>query len=888
MKRMLERRVTYRSRAAIGAQALLAALAVIAPPAIAQQQTVSFDIESQALASALLAFGRQAGLSVLAPSELVGGRTAPAVRGYISPAVALDQLLQGSGLSYRFVQDNAVRIIAAEAAARSPETLAPVGSSPDDTVIITGTHIRGVHPSSSPVEVYTAEEIERSGATTTEQFVSRMPQNVGKMPQYAAGTSTSRRNYDGVSSADLRGLGLGTTLTLVNGHRMAMSNAGQSADLSLIPVAAIERVEVLTDGASAIYGSDAIGGVINFILRRDFEGAEARLAQGGVTSGGMKQGDVSFAAGTRWGGGQGLASYSFHAASPLNREERDYSAAVGPGTLTPVDTRQSLFATTTQDFGDKLTVSLDLAGGERRIKNRSTYLQGSVTSQSRSNYGSRTRNISGALKADYRINDDLTAVADVAYSEVDVDGALDVFFYNARPQRRLVSDFSTHHTSLEYSAKLDGAAFALPGGAARFSIGVGQREESYSGQNFLSGLQSPNTLGRDSPYAFAELFLPVISAGQGVTLVQQLEVSLAGRYADYRDSSNPAAGRDFGDSTDPKIGIFWKPVDDLGLRATYGTSFRVPALTQIDPFGGSTYFTQEPIGGQQSVVFGLAGYSEPGLGPETARTYTVGFDYAPAALKNFRVRGTYYNIDYQDRIGTAPTGGFDEFSNPQLVPDVMYRPPSAAFIEEQLRAGSNIFNQPGFDLSDPAALAAMLYARSDVWVYDRRYRNLAISRQDGFDLSVSHRFATDIGEVSWGANATHVLNAEEQGSPRAFVLPAYDIPGEAPDWRGRAFAGVTAGGFNTTLSVNYIDDYANPWVTGSPQVDSWTTVDLVMSWELEAGGPRVSLTAQNLFDRDPPLLARGSGQVINVPIGFDAVNANPLGRFVMIGVTQKW
>ncbi|RYG30609.1 MAG: TonB-dependent receptor, partial [Burkholderiales bacterium] len=243
----------------------------------AQTQSYSFDIASQPLGSALLSLGRQADVSMLAATLLVEGKTGPAVRGQMTLAAALDLLLEDTGLAYVFVQSNAVRIIAKDHAQNGlPSTILPAGKqladeSPGDSgrdnVIITGTNIRGARPASSRVDTYTAKDIQKSGAVTTEQFAAKIPQNLGTFSQYAPGASTAGANADAVSSVDLRGLGVGTTLTLVNGRRVSLSNGGRSADISLIPAAALERVEVLTDGASAIYGSDAIGGVINFILR---------------------------------------------------------------------------------------------------------------------------------------------------------------------------------------------------------------------------------------------------------------------------------------------------------------------------------------------------------------------------------------------------------------------------------------------------------------------------------------------------------------------------------------------------------------------------------------------------------------------------------------------
>ena len=125
-----------------------------------------------------------------------------------------------------------------------------------------------------------------SGATSLDQFIRVLPQNFGGgstefttigLPY----DSNSRQNNTSGASANLRGLGSRGTLALINGNRMApTSEIGDFVGLSLIPMAAIERVEVQTDGASSIYGGDAVAGVINFILRDDFEGAETTASYG--------------------------------------------------------------------------------------------------------------------------------------------------------------------------------------------------------------------------------------------------------------------------------------------------------------------------------------------------------------------------------------------------------------------------------------------------------------------------------------------------------------------------------------------------------------------------------------------------------------------------------
>src|SRR5690606_7738103 len=93
-------------------------------------------------------------------------------------------------------------------------------------------------------------------------------------------------NYSGGSTPNLRGLGPGSTLTLINGHRLGYDGLGGAVDISLIPLDALERIEVVMDGSSAVYGSDAIAGVVNFITRKDYTGARSTASIGSATQGG--------------------------------------------------------------------------------------------------------------------------------------------------------------------------------------------------------------------------------------------------------------------------------------------------------------------------------------------------------------------------------------------------------------------------------------------------------------------------------------------------------------------------------------------------------------------------------------------------------------------------
>ena len=149
-------------------------------------------------------------------------------------------------------------------------------------VEITGSSIKRLATETVlPITVFKREDIERTGATSAQDLVNLIP-----------GISAARRGQNvgatGVpSAANLRGLGSKYTLVLLNGRRVANYAVGNSpVDLNSIPLSAIERIEVLRDGASAMYGADAVAGVINFILRKDYQGVEVSAYDSQVQQGG--------------------------------------------------------------------------------------------------------------------------------------------------------------------------------------------------------------------------------------------------------------------------------------------------------------------------------------------------------------------------------------------------------------------------------------------------------------------------------------------------------------------------------------------------------------------------------------------------------------------------
>ncbi|HIK64342.1 MAG TPA: TonB-dependent receptor, partial [Henriciella marina] len=149
----------------------------------------------------------------------------------------------------------------------------PDVASGDNAIVVTGTRIRGARIIGDTISL-DRETIVEAGQIDLGEAIRSLPQNFsgGQNPGIGSGAGFANSNVNSASSANLRGLGPDATLTLLNGHRLPYDSAFAGVDISSIPLAAVDRIEVVPDGASALYGSDAVAGVVNVILRRDFEG----------------------------------------------------------------------------------------------------------------------------------------------------------------------------------------------------------------------------------------------------------------------------------------------------------------------------------------------------------------------------------------------------------------------------------------------------------------------------------------------------------------------------------------------------------------------------------------------------------------------------------------
>lgn len=317
--------------------ASVASVAVLSASA-AWAQTKTFNVPAQPASSGVAAFARQADVQILISAEHAAERRTNAVRGDHTVASGLAALLQGTGLDSRIAADGAYVIVPLQESADVNVSMLP-------EILVDGaagwslnTSIRHTEDDAQPYQIFTQEDLRRSGAVSLEQFFR---DNLGA--SVTAGTSEQNEQSRGRTQIRLRGLGTNETLILVDGRRLASVNTGagflEQPTIVGIPVAQIERIEVLPSSASSVYGGGATGGVINIIMKRDYRGIETTATYADVTDGSAADYRFDFSGGLNLEDGRTNISMSasYRDVSPLRMEDRDflargYAHIVGAGT----------------------------------------------------------------------------------------------------------------------------------------------------------------------------------------------------------------------------------------------------------------------------------------------------------------------------------------------------------------------------------------------------------------------------------------------------------------------------------------------------------------------------------------------------------------------------
>jgi outer membrane receptor protein involved in Fe transport len=826
----------------------------------------SFDIPAQDLATALETFATQADKEILFDREQARGKRSMTIKGELDPAAALRTLV-GASLPIRQVNERT--FIVGNSRAESPAPQGRTDDSKVDEVVVTGSHLRGVE-SASPVVVINRAQIEASGYSTVDQLTQSLSQSFGGGAQ--RGTflgdlgSDSTNNLSKGASANLRGLGAGATLTLLNGHRLPAASPAAFVDLSMIPLSAVERVEVVTDGASAIYGSDAIAGVVNIILRNDFDGQEIGARYGTTTQAGFAERTADVSLGGGGPKGHAMLSYEFRNQGGLDSSDRSFSASVpDPTQLFGGERAQSVFATGSRQLGPTEQILGQAYYSNRQAGLLSTPFGTPLTSAGKSyQFG-----FNGGPRLD--LPRGWIAQLDLGYGLNDIQTV----------DRNLTSGNSNLLTSKDTlasaEARVDGSVWKLAGGEVRLAAGINFRRESHESLSADEPALDADA-HRDVTGVYAEGFVPLVGEGNAQVWAQRLELNLAGRYERYSD---------FGSTVNPKVGLLWAPIGALTVRTTYSTSYRAPTFDESATGYEGDYLIDLPdpaaASGISRVLYRAYG-SNPNLRPEKAQNWTTGLDLHPANWPGFAAHATYFMVNYRDRIGRPITDTLDALVNASQYPSVVDRNPDPALVQELI---SRPFTGSSGFLSfvgpfDPASIAVVI---------DDRNQNLARTKVTGADLSLSYDGHWPLGTWHGGVNGTYLFHSYQRFGADARVFDAVGTLENPTHLRLRADAGITLGPFAFATALNYVDSYINQQTIPETPIASWTTVDVQAAYQPanQSGalhGLRVALSVQNLFDRGPPYVE--SPVDFEVPIGYDPTNANPIGRFLSLDVTKRF
>jgi len=888
-------------------------LAAGAPTAQAEglEEVREFHIEAQALDAALIEFSEQADLQLMVPTELVTGRHSPGISGEYAGTVALAALLDDYGLSFTAVgadtvavsrhgEDNTegksqptsrqVLMAQNQASAEGNQTNRRAETESDEDeekrpieeIVVTGTNIRGIAPDSSPMRTFTAEDIQISGAATAQDFIQTLTTNFGgganaNIPSGLPNDNTGGNNaVDAGSfgaSVNLRGLGSSSTLVLLNGHRFAPASfRGDFVDISMIPASAIERVETLNDGASSIYGSDAVAGVVNFILRDDFDGMETALRFGtGTQHGTPDQYRGAVTGGRNWDSGHALFVYEFFTQEQLSVEDRRFAQKdFLPNYLLPSQKRHSILASVSQNVAPNLELFADITYSNRKARQLRTQFFNLLTIQN----DAASENLNVSAGGNWNISNDWFFDFSGTYSEVDTRNETSIADDTVR---------TTDSNMWSADAKVSGSLLSMYGGELKLAIGGHYRRESLFGTEAVSGTVDREAK-RDVYAVFGEAFVPIVGPENNVPGIERLEMSISSRYEDYSD---------FGSTTNPKVGLLWSPLSGLNFRGSHSTSFRAAELGQVGRLNGGlaypTSFINNIFGltaGDPSiadvVVLQLSGLPPEGLKPETSRAFTAGFDFSRQwGPHSFTSTVTWFDIDFTNRLGLVPIPDI-AFNNPDLFPTgtVIYFP-TADELDAAIASRDFINSAAGADPLDAEILSLRTVTR-----------NLSRTVVRGYDFAMTYAYDLDKGSFHLGLDGTLLQDVKQQAAVTTPLIETVDTLFNPTDLKLRGRVGYSDHSIAANVFFNFVDDYRVDSTTEADPIDSWTTVDLSLSYDTNEkfGNPLLNntvlrLSVINLFDEDPPQAPLNTRLRVD---GYDPANASPLGRFIAFEVTKHW
>ena len=867
---------------------------------------------------------------------------------------------------------------------------------------VTGSNLRaGESLGGANLRVVTTAEIEQAATGSLYNFIKKIPE------AGANGFGENRVNTSspGTASVSLRGLGANSTLVLLNGRRLTpapFAQGGSAAtlgtiqfvDLNMIPVDALARVEVLKDGASAVYGADAVAGVANFILKDNVQGSTVRAFYGdfpggiaantfkgsvytGATSGKLKVfalanfmhqakiqypefsqklvslsttqnpgtfvvpvGGTNPVTGAVIPAGTAAAGRTFAVSSTSTAFPPSFVATTTTTTPTanrhninealtpqPRVTRSGALATASYELSPSanayaevnyqknvnleylsaspitnlntvvvpanaaynpfgVTVTNDPAVGATLLY-RFTELGPRATETT-----NEFKRVVGGLKG--KLTDTWTYDASVLYnrstshnalvagwvSQAAVNAALadtnratalNLFNNGSTPANnpatlaKLVSngtrDAFTELTSL--NAMATGSVYKLSAGDLKLATGGEWRDERFRDRRTQDQLLNQSTPvpqskgSRRVSAAYVEFNLPLAAPAQKIPFLATLDLNAAGRAEHYNDAG-------FSNTAVPKLGLRWQPFDaQVTFRGSWGKGYRAPSLAELyQPVNTSVVFniadplragrpgsnSNDTTTGQRQVVSG----GNPLLSPEKSESFNYGVQIQPRVFPGLSFGLDYYKVDVSDRVGASATPAII-LANPTLFP---------GFVDRAAPTASDTANNlPG----------ELIRIRQVIG-------NFGTAVTKGLDLSAEYRVTTkNLGKFTARAVGSTIYHAIIKTRPDLAAVETVRTF-EVPHFRGNGSVAWNYQKFGAAVTADYIAGFPDA-APSTLRVKQQTVTGLQLSYDLPYA-TKVTIGANNLFDKNPPRTASSTG--------YAEATSYFLPRFLYLDITKKF
>ncbi|WP_241127711.1 TonB-dependent receptor [Novosphingobium terrae] len=864
--------------------ALLVTSALHALPACAATQ--GFDIPAQPLSKALTLYGRQAGVQIFFPSARIAGITSAEVKGSMPRDTALRRLIAGSGLEIKS-DDGKTVILGMGEGAPQPQTAA----ADSDDIIVTGTREQAqtTFTALSPIDTFSSKTI---NSTVSSQLHETLAQLV---PGFQVKKQPASDGPEFIRPASLDGLSADMTLVMVNGkrfHRSAFLNnstGAQAADLAQIPTFGIDRLEVLRDGASAQYGTDAIAGVINIIL--DTKPGFSAYAQGSqYYHGDGAQGQFGGRAGFALKGGGHVvltAEYAHSDATSRTNQRPDAIsfAAANPGLSVPNPVQRWGNPSTTSlkfslDAAKPITDSIEAYAfgtygnghgwSDINWRNPSSNSNLYNTSAAYPGFNLNTVYPAGFTPSEGVRYTDLQAVGGIRSTSKgdftwDLSGSYGAngtnFYLNNSINASLGAD-SPHDFYLgrqvqrEFNLNADGVyrlstpLFAKP---INIAFGAERRVESYS---IRQGDYASYAVGPAASYGLAAgaSGFPGFTPSQSGTWDQT-------SYAGYVDVQVPltskwtaeAALRDesytsFGNTFNYKLATRYELTPAIAVRGSWSTGFKAPTPAQINSTSTSQGLDTTTLllytTGRLSPLNPVAQYfGGKALKPETSKTASFGSVWKT----RFGLSGSVdlYQIDVDNRFSVSPT----------------YTITSA--IRQQLVAGG---------VAQAADYTSITFFTND---YNTRTR--------GVDLVLNYKHKVGPGQLDAGVAYSYTQTKVTRGTLATNTTQKILFEQGLPQHNATASIGYTLGKVSVLGRMRYYGAWTDS--SGNATGDIFQRFGAITFFDASvsyAFTPKVSLRigAENIFNKypDQAIFQASRGLVYSRNAPYDTNGGNYYGR----------